>query len=314
MMRFSLSLFGLVAASGLAACNRVASGPVVGFAQIGGESNWRTAETRSMREEAERRGIHLRIADAQRRQENQIKALRGFIAQELDAIVLAPMEKNGWEPVLREVKEAGIPLVLIDRGVAVSDEGLYATLIASDFVEEGRMAARWLVEATGGTCNVVELQGSVGSDPAIERRNGFLEVLAQHQGMSVLRSQSAEFTRSRGKEVMEAFIKAEGKRIQAVYAHNDDMALGAIQALEEAGMRPGSDVLVVSIDGIRDAFEAMAAGKLNATVECNPLLGPLAFDALERILRGEPVEKRVIVKDRLFTADQAAAELPNRAY
>jgi ABC-type sugar transport system substrate-binding protein len=314
MMRFSLSLFGLVAASGLAACNRVASGPVVGFAQIGGESNWRTAETRSMREEAERRGIHLRIADAQRRQENQIKALRGFIAQELDAIVLAPMEKNGWEPVLREVKEAGIPLVLVDRGVAVSDEGLYATLIASDFVEEGRMAARWLVEATGGTCNVVELQGSVGSDPAIERRNGFLEVLAQHQGMSVLRSQSAEFTRSRGKEVMEAFIKAEGKRIQAVYAHNDDMALGAIQALEEAGMRPGSDVLVVSIDGIRDAFEAMAAGKLNATVECNPLLGPLAFDALERILRGEPVEKRVIVKDRLFTADQAAAELPNRAY
>jgi simple sugar transport system substrate-binding protein len=318
MMRFSLflslHLFALVAGVGLAACARVASGPTVGFAQIGGESNWRTAETRSMREEAERRGIHLRIADAQMRQENQIKALRGFIAQKVDAIVLAPKEKNGWEPVLREVKEAGIPLVLVDRGVAVSDEGLYATLIASDFVEEGRMAARWLVEASGGTCNVVELQGTVGSDPAIERRNGFLEVLAQHQGMSVLRSQSAEFTRSRGKEVMEAFIKAEGKRIQAVYAHNDDMALGAIQALEEAGMRPGRDVLVVSIDGIRDAFEAMAAGKLNATVECNPLLGPLAFDALERILRGEPVEKRVVVKDRLFTADQAAAELPNRKY
>ncbi|HVS09982.1 MAG TPA: ABC transporter substrate-binding protein [Planctomycetota bacterium] len=316
MMRFSASVtrLTLVAAAGLAACHRAATGPVVGFAQIGGESNWRTAETRSMREEAERRGIHLRIADAQQRQENQIKALRGFIAQGVDVILLAPMEKNGWEPVLREVKEAGIPLVLVDRGVAVSDEGLYATLIASDFVEEGRMAARWLVEATGGTCNVVELQGSVGSDPAIERRNGFLEVLAQHQGMSVLRSQSAEFTRSRGKEVMEAFIKAEGKGIQAVYAHNDDMALGAIQALEEAGMRPGKDVLVVSIDGIRDAFEAMAAGKLNATVECNPLLGPLAFDAIERILRGEPVEKRVIVEDRLFTADQAAAELPNRKY
>ena len=318
MMRFSLflslHLFALVAAVGLAGCARVASGPTVGFSQIGGESNWRTAETRSMREEAERRGIDLRMVDAQMRQENQIKALRGFIAQGVQAIVLAPKEKNGWEPVLREVKEAGIPLVLVDRGVAVSDEGLYATLIASDFVEEGRIAARWLVEATGGTCNVVELQGSVGSDPAIERRNGFLEVLAQHQGMSVLRSQSAEFTRSRGKEVMEAFIKAEGKEIQAVYAHSDDMALGAIQALEEAGMRPGKDVLVVSIDGIRDAFEAMAAGKLNATVECNPLLGPLAFDAVERILRGEPVVKRVVVKDRLFTADQAAAELPNRKY
>jgi len=317
-MRFSLFLslylFAMVAAVGLAACARVASGPTVGFSQIGGESNWRTAETRSMREEAERRGIDLRMVDAQRRQENQIKALRGFIAQGVDAILLAPVEKNGWEPVLREVKEAGIPLVLVDRGVAVSSEDLYATLIASDFIEEGRMAARWLVEATGGTCNLVELQGTVGSDPAIERRNGFLEVLAQHQGMRILRSQTAEFTRSRGKEVMEAFIKAEGKEIQAVYAHNDDMALGAIQALEEAGMRPGQDVLVVSIDGIRDAFEAMVAGKLNATVECNPLLGPLAFDALERILRGEPVEKRVIVKDRLFTADQAAAELPNRAY
>lgn len=298
----------------IGACGRVASGPTVGFAQIGGESNWRTAETRSMREEAERRGIALKIADAQGRQENQIKALRGFIAQGVDAIVLAPKEKNGWEPVLHEVKEAGIPLVLLDRGVGVSSEDLYATLIASDFVEEGRMAARWLVEASGGECKVVELQGSVGSDPAIERRNGFLEVLAQHQGIQLLRSQPAEFTRARGKEVMEAFIKAEGKAIEAVYAHNDDMALGAIQALEEAGMRPGQDVLVVSIDGIRDAFEAMAAGKLNATIECNPLLGPLAFDAIEKLLRGERPEKRVVVKDRLFTADQAAAELPNRRY
>jgi ABC-type sugar transport system substrate-binding protein len=286
----------------------------VGFSQIGAESDWRAAETRSIQSEAERRGIELKLADAQGRQELQVAALKGFIAQGVDAIVLAPKTEAGWDAILSEVRAAGIPVVLVDRGVDVADPGLYATLIASDFVAEGRMAAEWLAQATGGKARVVELQGSVGSAPAIDRQRGFAEGIAAHPGVEILLAQSGEFSRAKGKEVMEAFLQARGAEIDAVYAHNDDMALGAIQALEAAGRRPGVDVKVVSIDGVRAAFEAMVAGKLSASVECNPLLGPLAFDAVERLARGESVEKRVVVEDRLFTADQAAALLPTREY
>jgi len=286
----------------------------VGFSQIGAESDWRAAETRSIQSEAEKRGIELKLADAQGRQELQVAALKGFIAQGVDAIVLAPKTEAGWDAILSEVRAAGIPVVLVDRGVDVADPELYATLIASDFVAEGRMAAEWLAQATEGKARVVELQGSVGSAPAIDRQRGFAEGIAAHPGIEILLAQSGEFSRAKGKEVMEAFLQARGAEIDAVYAHNDDMALGAIQALEAAGRRPGVDVKVVSIDGVRAAFEAMVAGKLNASVECNPLLGPLAFDAVERLVRGESVEKRVVVQDRLFTADQAAGLLPTREY
>jgi simple sugar transport system substrate-binding protein len=287
---------------------------VVGFAQIGAESDWRTAETNSIQSEAKRRGIELKFADAQGKQENQIRALKGFVAQKVDAIVLAPVIETGWNSVLRDVKAAGIPVVLVDRGVAVDDDSLYATLIASDFVEEGRMAARWLVDATHGKCNVVELQGTVGSAPALDRQKGFAEIVATQPGIVLLATQSGEFTRAKGKEVMEAFLKTHGKAINAVYAHNDDMALGAIQAIEAYGSKPGIDVLVVSIDGVKAAFEAIIAGKANATIECNPILGPMAFDAVERILRGEHVEKRFVVKDRAFDRDAARAELAKREY
>jgi simple sugar transport system substrate-binding protein len=286
----------------------------VGFSQIGAESAWRTAETESIRSEAARRGIDLKRSDAQQKQENQIKALRGFVFQNVDAIILAPVVETGWEPVLRAVRTAGIPVVLVDRGVDVTDETLYATLIASDFVEEGRMAARWLADKTGGTAGIVELKGTTGSAPAIDREQGFHEVIAQYPQMTVIKSQTGEFTRAKGKEVMEAFLKAEGDRIDAVYAHNDDMALGAIQAIEEAGRTPGEDIIIVSIDGVRAAFEAMIEGKLNCSVECNPLLGPRAFDAVEAILAGETLPKHIVVKDRIFDQATAAAALPDRRY
>ena len=286
----------------------------VGFSQIGAESAWRTAETASIRSEADARGVNLTFSDAQQKQENQIKALRGFIAKNVDAIIFAPVVETGWEPVLREVRAAGIPVVLVDRGVDVSDESLYTTLIASDFVEEGRMAARWLAQKTGGTADIVELKGTTGSAPAIDREKGFHEVIAQHPRMTVIKSQTGEFTRAKGKEVMEAFLKAEGERIDAVYAHNDDMALGAIQAIEEAGRAPGEDIIIVSIDGVRAAFEAMIEGKLNCSVECNPLLGPMAFDAVEAILAGETLPKHIVVTDRIFDQSAAAAALPDRRY
>ncbi|MFG0327549.1 MAG: ABC transporter substrate-binding protein [Phycisphaerales bacterium JB037] len=286
----------------------------VGFSQIGAESAWRTAETQSIKDEAEARGMTLLFADAQQKQENQIRAIRTFIQRRVDAIILAPVVENGWTPVLTEAKRAGIPVILVDRGVKVDDESLYATLIASDFVAEGRMAAEWLVTETGGQARIVELRGTPGAAPAIDRKTGFEEVISQHPGMTIVRSQSGDFTRSKGKEVMEAFLKAESEPITAVYAHNDDMALGAIQAIREAGLDPGDDILIVSIDGIKAAFEAMVAGDLNCTVECNPLLGPAAFDAVERALAGEELPKWIKVEDRVFDRESAPAELPNRKY
>lgn len=288
---------------------------VVGFSQIGAESAWRTANTKSVKDEAEARGVRLVFSDAQQKQENQIKALRSFIAQGVDVIAFSPVVETGWEPVLREIKQAGIPVVLSDRAVDVSDGDLFATFIGSDFVEEGRNAARWLAEKTGGKATVVELVGTPGSAPAIDRKDGFEEILKEHPGMSILKSQSGDFTRAKGKEVMEAFLKApDADQITALYAHNDDMALGAIQALEEAGIKPGEDILIVSIDGVRGAFEAMAEGKLNCTVECNPLIGPQIFDAVEKLMAGETLPKRINVEEGVYDQAQAADALPTRQY
>jgi simple sugar transport system substrate-binding protein len=160
----------------------------------------------------------------------------------------------------------------------------------------------------------VELQGTPGSAPAIDRKKGFEEILKTQPGMKIIKSQTGDFTRAGGKQVMEAFIKSEGKNIQAVYSHNDDMAIGAIQALDEAGMNPGKDVIVVSIDGVRGAFEAMVAGKSNATIECNPVLGSMAFDAAEKLVKGQKLPKKTIVKDRLFEQATAAKDIKTRNY
>lgn len=193
-------------------------------------------------------------------------------------ISFSPVVETGFEPVLPEAKKAGIPVVLSDRAVKVSDPSLDVCFLGSDFIEEGRRAAKWLADKTGGKAKIAELVGTVGSAPAIDRKKGFEEILAQHPDMKIIRSQSGDFTRAKGKEVMEAFLKApDAKDITAVFAHNDDMALGAIQAMEEAGLHPGKDIVIVSSDGVRDAFKAMAEGKLNCSVECDPLLGPQLF-------------------------------------
>lgn len=286
----------------------------IGFAQVGAESAWRTAETESIRAEAGKRNINLKFSDAQGKQENQITAVRGFIAQGVDAIVLAPVVETGWEPVLQEAKQAKIPVILVDRGIKTSDESLYATLIASDFVAEGKMAAEWMAKKTGGKASIVELQGTPGSAPAIDRKKGFEEGIKAYPDMKIIASQSGDFRRSNGKEVAEALLKKHGKEITAVYAHNDDMALGAIQAIEESGAKPGADVVVVSVDGTKDAFTAMVDGKLNASVECNPLLGPMAFDAAEKAIKGETLPKRQVVQDKLFDTTNAKDVIATRQY
>ena len=287
---------------------------VVGFSQIGADNPWRTAETESIKAEAAKRGIELKFSDAQGQQEAQISAIRSFIAQGVSAIILAPKVETGWDAVLKEARDAKIPVVLVDRGVSVEDQSLFTTLIASDFVAEGRMAGEWLAKKTGGKAGIIQLEGTTGAAPANDRKKGFEAAIAAHPDMKVLASQTGDFKRSDGKNVMEALLKAHGAAVTAVYAHNDDMAIGAIQALEAAGRAPGKDVIVVSIDGMGFALEAIRDGKLNCTVECNPLLGPMAFDAVEKALRGETLPKQLVQEDRLFDETNAAAELPNRKY
>lgn len=290
---------------------------VLGFSQIGAESEWRTANTESIKSAAAAAGIELKFSDAQQKQENQIKAIRSFIAQKVDVIAFSPVVESGWEPVLREAKAAKIPVILTDRAVNVKDDSLWVAFMGSDFLEEGRRAGRWLVEKmkdTKGDVNIVELQGTVGSAPAIDRKKGFEEVIKADPKFKIVRSQTGDFTRAKGKEVMEAFLKAEGKKINVLYAHNDDMAIGAIQAIEEAGLKPAKDITIISIDAVKGAFEAMIAGKLNVTVECSPLLGPQLMSAVKDLKAGKTLPKRIVTEESVFPMEVAAKEFPNRKY
>jgi len=305
----------LIALLAFGAAITIAAKPLtVGFAQTGAESAWRTANTLSLKSEAEKRGITLKFADGQGKQENQIRAVRSFIAQNVDAILIAPIVETGWEPVLREAKRAKIPVIIMDRTVKVSDDSLFTCFVGSDFATEGRMAADWLAKHTGGKGRILELQGTPGSAPANERRKAFAEAIEKYPGLKIIDSQSGDFRRSGGKEVMEAFLKKHGRDFDIVYSHNDDMALGAIQAIEEAGMKPGKDVTIVSIDAIKEALQAIIDGKLNCTVECNPLFGPKVYDLVAKIVAGEKVPRVQYNKDELFDSTNAAQLIGSRKY
>lgn len=315
------TLFAAMAAASLAAAlpfKAFAQKKIVlGFSQIGAESEWRTANSESIKSSAKEAGIDLKFSDAQQKQENQIKAIRSFIAQKVDVIAFSPVVESGWGTVLREAKAAKIPVILSDRAVDEKDDSLWVAFMGSDFVEEGRRAGRWLVEKMKGVqsdVNIVELQGTVGSAPAIDRKKGFEEIIKADPKFKIIRSQTGDFTRAKGKEVMEAFLKAEGKKINVLYAHNDDMAIGAIQAIEEAGLKPAKDIVIISIDAVKGAFEAMIAGKLNVSVECSPLLGPQLMQAVKDLVAGKTIAKRIVTQEGVFPMEVAAKEFPNRKY
>lgn len=277
-------------------------GLTIGFSQIGSESAWRTAFTNAVKAEAEARGINLLFSDAQQQQENQISAIRAWIAQgDVDAIILTPVVTSGWDEVLQEAQDAGIPVVIVDRNVD-SDPSLYVTRVSSDFVHEGRLAAAWLVQATSGQCNIVELQGTVGSAAATDRQTGFNEVIAMFPAMKIIHSETGNFVRTEGKAVMESILSSEDPaNICAVWAHNDDMAIGAIEAIKEAGLVPAQDILIVSVDAIPDVFDSLDAGETNATVELSPFMGGPAFDAAIAALNGEELPKWIPVAGKLYT-------------
>jgi galactofuranose transport system substrate-binding protein len=286
---------------------------VVGFAQVGAESEWRTGNTESIMEAAENLGVELKFVDGLQEQENQIKAIRTFIAQQVDVIGVSPVVQTGWESVFQEAKDAGIPIILVDRRADVPVE-LYATHLGSDFVEEGRNAARVMAKLLNGKGNIVEITGTIGSAPAVDRYTGFREIIKEYPNIKIIASENGDFTRARGKEVMENMLRQYGKRIDALYSHNDDMAIGAIKAIESYGLKPGEDIKIVSIDAIRDAFQAMIDGKLNATVECNPLLGPKFFELALQVANGELVPKWVPSIEYIYYPEQAEQILPTRKY
>jgi simple sugar transport system substrate-binding protein len=286
----------------------------VGFAQTGSESGWRSANTESMKAAfSEENGFELVFNAADNKIEAQIAAVRSFINQGVDAIVVAPIVEDGWDDVLNEAKEAGIPVILEDRTVTASDD-LYAAWVGLDFRAEGVKAGEWAAETFGDTpTNMVVLEGTTGSAPANDRAEGFAEAI-EGTGITTLDSQTGNFTRADGKTVMEGFLQKYGDTIDLVYAHNDDMALGAIDAIEAAGLKPGVDIQIVSIDAVKDGMQALIDGKINFIVECNPLLGDLAAGLVKDVLAGKTVEKKVYVEDQSFTPEQAAEVIDERLY
>jgi ABC-type sugar transport system substrate-binding protein len=286
----------------------------VGFAQTGSESGWRSANTESMKTAfSEENGFELVFNAADNKIEAQIAAVRSFINQGVDAIVIAPIVEDGWDDVLTEAKEADIPVILEDRTVTASDD-LYAAWVGLDFRKEGVTAGTWAAETFGDTpTNLVVLEGTTGSAPANDRAEGFAEAI-EGTAITTLDSQTGNFTRADGKTVMEGFLQKYGDDIDLVYAHNDDMALGAIDAIEAAGLVPGTDIQIVSIDAVKDGMLALIDGKINFIVECNPLLGDLAAGLVKDVLAGEDVEKEIYVEDQSFTPEQAAEVIDSRLY
>lgn len=288
---------------------------VVGFSQMENNNPWRIAETNSIKEEAARRGEHfdLVVTDAGGQTAKQVSDVEDLIARRVDVILLAPREYEGLAPALQAAKRAGVPVILIDReaaGVAGED---YLAFLGSNFIEQGRRAAEWLIEETGGQAKIVELTGTPGSSVARDRAKGFADAIAGQEGMQVIASQTGDFSRATAQRVMENIIQSKGREITAVYAHNDEMALGAIQALKAAGIQPGKDVTVVSIDGQRSALEAIMAGELGATVESNPRFGPLAFETIDKHLAGDSIPTKIILEDRFFDRSNAA-QFVNEAF
>jgi ribose transport system substrate-binding protein len=299
----ALAVAGIALLSGCA--KRDANQFVVGFSQMESDNPWRLAETKSLKDEAAKRGIQLVVTDAQGQTAKQVADVEDLIARHVNVILLAPREFEGLVPALQAAKAAKIPVILVDRAAAGTPGQEYVTLLASNFVEQGRRAAEWLAAQTNGSASIVELTGTPGSSVATDRAQGFRDELAKHPGMKIIASQTGNFSRATAQGVMQNIVQSLGKKITAVYAHNDEMALGATQALVAAGLKPGMDVKIVSVDGERAALEAIDRGDIGATVESNPRFGPLAFDTIDKLRKGEKLPPKILLTDRFFDKTNA---------
>ncbi len=312
----ALSVLAVGASSKPSVTTAKAAGITLGFSQVGSESGWRAANTKSIQDSAKAAHINLKFSDAQQKQQNQIQAIRSYIQQHVDVIAFSPVVASGWDAVLNEAKRAKIPVILTDRAVDSKDPTLYKTFLGSDFIREGRYAGQWVLnnyKNAKGPVNIVELEGTTGSSPAIDRKKGFTAVIKANPNLKVIASQTGEFTRAKGKEVMTAFLKAHPK-IDLLFAHNDDMGLGAIEAIEAAGLKPGKDIKIVTIDAVHDGMVALAAGKINFIAECSPLLGPQLMDLVKKVKAGQKVPHRIVTVETTFNQAQAKKALPTRKY
>ena len=314
-MAAAVCTLGILMGLSLAGCAEEKPKTVVGFSQMVNDTPWRITQTNSIKQEAAKRAakFELIVTDAQDQTAKQVADVNDLIARKVNAIFLSPREFDALAPALQAAKQAQIPVFLLDRTAAGKPGEDYVTFIGSDFVAQGANAARWLVAETGAKASIVELTGTPGSSVARDRSQGFNEQVKTRPNMKVIASETGDFSRERGQQVMADIIKSKGKQITAVYAHNDQMALGAIEALKAAGMQPGKDVMVISIDGEKAALEAIIKGELSATIESSPRLGPLAFDTLERHLNKLRVQPKVPVEDRLFDKNNAR-EFVDAAY
>jgi simple sugar transport system substrate-binding protein len=290
--------------------------PRLGFSQVGSESVWRQTNTDSIKEAAAKAGFDLLFDLGDQTQAHQIEAIRSFIRKKVDVIAFSPIVENGWDEVLGEARAAGIPVILTDRKLNTADPNLWLTFIGSDFEEEGRRAASWIAARFphGSPRGIVEIRGTEGSSPEVDRGRGFRNVLAHNSRFNIVASLSSDFTREGGHRVMEAFLRTSPPPFQILFAHNDDMALGAIESLKAAGIKPGTDVVVVSVDAIRQAFEAMVRGEMNCTVECTPLLGPQLMKIVGDFLKGKTLPWQYISSEEVFPAETAREALPSRKY
>ncbi len=285
----------------------------VGFAQTESNNPWRIAQTESMKAEAEKLGYQLVYTDAAGSAAKQVADVNSMIAQGVDVIFLAPREEKPLIPAVMAAKKAGIPVILLDRNVdqALAKAGEdYLTFIGSDFIDEGKRVAEWLAKNANGKSKIIELEGTTGSSPANDRKKGFDEAIMAAGGFEIVASQTGDFARDKGRQVAEALLQAHPDA-DVIYAHNDEMAIGAIAAIEAAGKVPGKDILVLSIDGGKEAVQAVVDGKINAVVECNPRFGPKAFETMARYVKGETIEPWVINTDKFYDPSNAAAELAN---
>ena len=292
---------------------------VIGFCNVGNEGDWRKAHGISIKNAAKDADVELVYAEAGLSQEKQIEIIREFIKIGVDVISFSPIVEEGWDDILREAKEAEIPVILSDRSIKTEDKRLYTTFLGSDFREEGRRAANWVLENMDidKKNNVVEIKGTKGSTPEIERKIGFEEIIAQYENINIIRSKSAAYTFDEGKAVMESYLnelKESGEEINLVYCHNDDMALGAIEAIEKFGLKPGEDIKIISIDGTKKAIIAIRDGKLNCSVECNPLIGPQIMKVAVDIVNGKDIPMMIITEETVFSEDEFNVEWLNRKY
>lgn len=280
------------------------------YPQLGAESDWRTANTASFKQTAEELGVTLVFSDAQQKQENQISAMRACIQQEVDVIALPPVVEDGWDAVLTEAQDAGIPVIIVDRSVS-ADSSLYASHIGSDMVLEGQKAADEMNKLLPDGGKIVELSGTTGSGAAVGRAEGFRMNL--NDNIEIIDSQTGNFTTAEGKPVMEAFLKKYEGEIDGAFIHNDNMAIGAVEAMKAAGLEPG-DIVIVSVDGTRGGFQLMIDGWVQADVECNPLLGPQVMEMALTLMNGGEIDREVLTNETVYYPSEAEELLPSRLY